>query len=162
MRVTFSFITAPHNLTRVSDVVEGATTESLQKAECVLPNARQDHVKKPVIPKLMKKAQSTARIAARSQMLPFDSQSSHDSHLHNVARQETPDKVPYICKKYVQLLQRIHLLFSFCRGSIQQLQRALLRMRVPLGESPSDFSATSASNFHCGSMSKNSILLLIK
>ncbi len=29
---------------RASDVEEGQTTESLQKAECVLPNARQDHV----------------------------------------------------------------------------------------------------------------------
>jgi hypothetical protein len=55
MSVPQFFITAPRVLTRASDSEEGATTESLQKTECVLPNARQDHIKKPVIPIDMKK-----------------------------------------------------------------------------------------------------------
>jgi hypothetical protein len=39
------FITAALVLTRAPDVEEGATTGSLQKAEYVVPNACQDHVK---------------------------------------------------------------------------------------------------------------------
>ncbi len=68
MSAPFSFIAAPSVLTRASDAVESATPDSLQRAECVVPNARQNHVKKPVIPYLRKRAHSTARIAARSQM----------------------------------------------------------------------------------------------
>jgi hypothetical protein len=80
MSVPFSFITASSVLTGASDAVESATTDLLQKAECVVPNARQDHVKKTEIPYLRKRAHLTARIAARSQM------------------RETPVKVPYIYK----------------------------------------------------------------
>jgi hypothetical protein len=80
-------------LTRASDAVESATTDLLQKAECVVPNASQYSVKNPIIPYPRKRAHSTARIAARLQMLQFVSQSTH-----NVARQETPVKVPYICQ----------------------------------------------------------------
>ena len=83
MSAPVAFIVAPGvltRLTRASDDVESATTDSLQKAECVVPNARQDYVKKPVIPYLRKRAHSTTRIAARSQM------------------RETRVKVPYISK----------------------------------------------------------------
>ncbi len=82
MSAPVAFIVAPGVLTQASDAVESATTDSLslQKVECVVPNARQDHVKKPVIPYLRKRAHSTTRIAARSQMW------------------ETRVKVPYICK----------------------------------------------------------------
>ncbi len=127
MSVPFSFTTAPSVLTRVSDAVESATTDSLQKAECVVPNARQDHVKKTVIPYLRKRAHSTARIAARSQM------------------RETPVKMPCICKINI-LVVAVHsfaLLISSCYSlfirsvdfaggvifwccSIQQLQRIML------------------------------------
>ncbi len=98
MSVPFSFITAPSDLTGASDAVESATTDSLQKAECVVPDARQDHVKKPVIPYLRMRAYSTARIAARSQM------------------RETPVKMPYICKINL-LVVAVHpfaLLISNC------------------------------------------------
>ncbi len=101
MSVSVSFIAAPSvltRLTRASDAVESATTDSLQKTECVVPNARQDHVKKPVIPYLRKRPHSTARIAARSQM------------------RETPVKVPYISKIKI-LVVTMHsftLLISCC------------------------------------------------
>jgi hypothetical protein len=52
MSVPFSFIIAPSILTRASDAVESATTDSLQKAECVVPNASQYHVKTTTIPYL--------------------------------------------------------------------------------------------------------------
>ena len=98
MSVPFSFITAPSVLTRASDAVESATTDSLQKAECVVPNARQDYVKKPVIPYLRKRAHSTARIAARSQM------------------RETSVKVPYISKINILVvtMNSFTLLISCC------------------------------------------------
>ncbi len=88
MSAPVAFIAAPGvltRLTRASDAVESATTDSLQKAECVVPNVRQDHVKKPVIPYLRKRAHSTARIAARSRM------------------RETPVKVPYISKNKIDV-----------------------------------------------------------
>jgi hypothetical protein len=56
MSVPQFFITAPRVLNQASGSKEGATTESLQKTEGVLPNASQDHVKKRVIPILAKKA----------------------------------------------------------------------------------------------------------
>ncbi len=98
MSAPFSFIAAPSVLTRASDAVESATTDSLQRAEYVVPNARQNHVKKPVIPYLRKKAHSTARIAARSQM------------------RENPVKVPYICKIniLVVVLHSFALFISSC------------------------------------------------
>ena len=84
MSAPVAFIAAPDVLTQASDAVESATTDSLQRAACVVPNARpkltQNHVKQPVIPYLRKRAHSTARIAARFQ------------------KQENPVKVPYICK----------------------------------------------------------------
>jgi hypothetical protein len=106
MSVPFYFITAP-------DVEED--TELFQKAECVLQHTRQledrDHVenfKFKVIknPQFMKKVQSTARIAA---------QSSHDSHLHNVARRETPVKVPYLCQKISLVVTAHSFALLFCR-----------------------------------------------
>jgi hypothetical protein len=45
MSVPQFFITAPRVLNQASDSQEGATTESLQKIERVLPNASQDHIK---------------------------------------------------------------------------------------------------------------------
>jgi hypothetical protein len=56
MSVPQFFITAPRVLNQASDSKEGATTELLQKTECVLPNASQDHAKKRVIPIFTKKA----------------------------------------------------------------------------------------------------------
>jgi hypothetical protein len=46
MSVPQFFVAGPRVLNRASDSEEGATTESSQKTECVLPNASQDHVKK--------------------------------------------------------------------------------------------------------------------
>jgi hypothetical protein len=92
MSVPLSFITAPSVLTRASDAVESATTDSLQTAECVVPNARQDHVIKPVLPYLRKRA---------SKM------------------REIPVKVPYICKINI-LVVAVHsfaLLISSCYSS---------------------------------------------
>jgi hypothetical protein len=40
----FPAITTPHVLTRALYVQEAATIESLQKAECVLQHARQNHI----------------------------------------------------------------------------------------------------------------------
>ncbi len=48
------FIAASRVLTRASEFKEGTTTELLKKSKCVLQNARQDHVKKTVIPILIK------------------------------------------------------------------------------------------------------------
>jgi hypothetical protein len=86
MSAPVAFIAAPGVLTQASDAVESVTTDSLQRAARVVPNARpkltQNHAKQPVIPYLRKRAHSTAKIAAgaRSQM------------------REKPAKVPYICK----------------------------------------------------------------
>ena len=113
MSAPVAFIVAPGVLTQASDAVESATTDSLQRAACVVPNARpkltQNHVKQPVIPYLRKRAHSTAKIAAgaRSQM------------------REKPAKVPYICKINIlvvashlfPLMQFIHSLCSFRRRS---------------------------------------------
>ncbi len=101
MSAPVAFIAAPGiltRLTRASDAVERATTDSLQKAECLVPNVRQDHVKKPVIPYLRKRAHSTARIAARSQM------------------RDTPIKVPYISKINILVvtMNSFTLLISYC------------------------------------------------
>ena len=102
MSAPVAFIAAPGVLTQASDAVESATTDSLQRAARVVPNARpkltQNHVKQPVIPYLRKRAHSTARIAARSQM------------------REKPVKVPYISKINI-LVVTMHsftLLISCC------------------------------------------------
>jgi len=131
MSAPVAFIVAPGVLTQASDAVESATTDSLQRAACVVPNARpkltQNHVKQPVIPYLRKRAHSTARIAARSQM------------------RENPVKVPYICKINILVvaLHSFALFISSCyslsirsvdfaggvlfwRCSIQHLQRVML------------------------------------
>jgi hypothetical protein len=63
----FSSITAPSVLTRASDAIESATTDSLHKAECMVPNARQDSVKKPIIPCLNSfDSQNSCKIANAS------------------------------------------------------------------------------------------------
>ncbi len=118
----------------------------------------QDNVKKPVIPYLRKRAHSTARIAARWQMLQFGSQ---PTHLHNVARREIPVKVPYICKINI-LVVTVHsftLLISqevSLSGAAQSSNSsALCSDNAPDSsecEPPSDFSATSTSDFHHRSM----------
>jgi hypothetical protein len=49
MSAPVAFIAAPGVLTQASDAVKSATTNSLQRAACVVPNARQkltqDHIK---------------------------------------------------------------------------------------------------------------------
>jgi hypothetical protein len=111
MSAPVAFIAAQGVLTQASDSVESATTNSLQRAACVVPNARQKMTqnleKQPVINYLRKRAHSTAKIAAKSQM------------------RENPVKVPYICKINIlvvashsfALMRLIHSLCSFRRRS---------------------------------------------
>ena len=168
MSAPVAFIAAPGVLTQASDAVESATTDSLQRAARVVPNARpkltQNHVKQPVIPYLRKRAHSTARITARSQM------------------REKPVKVPYICKINIlvvashsfPLMQFIHSLCSFRRrssflaliNSAAPASYARIMRRNPRNASPRRISQPPAHPTFiiavCCPCYKNSALLLIK
>ena len=165
MSAPVSFIAAPGVLTQASDAVESATTDSLQRAARVVPNARpkltQNHAKQPVIPYLRKRAHSTARIAARSQM------------------REKPVKVPYICKINILFvashrfppMQFIHSLCSFRRRSsflalLNSASYARIMRRNPRNASPRRISRPPAHPTSiiavCCPCYKNSALLLIK
>ncbi len=154
MSVPFSFITAPSVLTRASDAVESATTDSFQKAECVVPNARQDHVKKPKIPYLRKRVHSTARIAARSQI--FSTIPSPQCRAVGDPRQGAIYLQNKYSSCYSAFIRSVDFAGVSLSGAAQSSNSsALCADNVQDSsecESPSDFSATSASDFHHCSM----------